>query len=96
MACQQQISQQKNQAWLGRTVTVLMEGTTEDPRRTRPYGTEWLGCGRTVREAPEVDGLVYFRNPLKYPLTVGDFVPVKIVQADHYDLIGVVDSEFAQ
>lgn len=96
MACQQRISQQKNQAWLGRTVTVLMEGITEDPRRTQTTGTRWLGYGRTTREAPEVDGLVYFRNPSNHPLTVGNFVPVIITQADHYDLIGVVDSEFAQ
>ena len=96
MACQQQISQQKNQAWLGRTVTVLMEGITEDPRWDQPHGTGKLGCGRSTREAPEVDGLVYFRNPSKYPLKIGDFVPIKIMQADHYDLIGVVDSEFTQ
>jgi len=93
MECQQRISLENNQVWVGRSVKILVEGIKECQIFARELSSELLGYGRTCREAPEIDGLVYFRDPLKLDVSVGDFVEVTIVQADHYDLIGVVKCE---
>ena len=45
-------------------------------------------CGRTVQDAPDIDGMVFFRAE-EAPLS-GDFVTVKITEAIDYDLIGDV------
>ena len=44
--------------------------------------------GRTYAEAPEIDGVVYFTS--HEPLNIGQFVNVKILNTDQYDLIGEV------
>ena len=71
------ISLDKNQAWLKRTMDVLIEGE-KDGRIV----------GRSHRDAPEIDGLVYVEgqtNP-------GDIVKVEIQQVGPYDLFGRVIS----
>lgn len=50
--------------------------------------------GRTYAEAPEIDGLVYFTS--SEPLTLGNFVDVRILNAEEYDLIGEVINEFTK
>ncbi|MDJ0742867.1 MAG: 30S ribosomal protein S12 methylthiotransferase RimO [Xenococcaceae cyanobacterium MO_167.B27] len=77
MEIQQPIAAQKNQACIGKTVDVLIE--QENPR------TGDL-IGRSVRFAPEVDGLVYVRGEA----SLGSIVPVNITGADIYDLYGEV------
>ncbi len=78
MALQQPISLAINQAQVGRTLEVLIEGE----------GDGW-SVGRSYRDAPEIDGLVL----LPGSLPVGEIVPARITQALEYDLIGVaVDS----
>jgi len=57
---------------------VLVDGPSEDP------AFRWEG--RTAAQAPEIDGVVYLRDG---DLTPGAFVPVRIVEADGYDLVGV-------
>ena len=47
MAIQEQISLEKNQAFIGKTLDVLIEGEEKD-----------LVIGRSYRDAPEIDGLV--------------------------------------
>ena len=42
--------------------------------------------GRTYRDAPDVDGRVYFKSKKRVPS--GDFVEVKIEEALDYDLVG--------
>lgn len=69
---QQGISLQKNQAWVGRSLCVLVEGATE-------HGTAF---GRSFRDAPDIDGLVYL-NELVAP---GTFVDVEVTGAAEYDL----------
>lgn len=76
MAQQQSISLACNQAQVGRTLEVLIEG----------YGNG-LSLGRTYRDAPEIDGLVLI--PAQLP--VGEIVPVRITGATTYDLIGAVE-----
>ena len=73
MAVQQPISLAKNQALVGRTLDVLVEGQGEE-----------LSVGRTYRDAPEIDGLVL----VQAELPVGKIVPVHITGALEYDLVG--------
>lgn len=82
MEIQQPIAAAKNQACLGTTVDVLIE--QEDP------ATGEL-VGRSIRFAPEVDGLVYVTGEA----SLGSIVPVKITDADIYDLYGEVVLEAA-
>lgn len=73
MALQQPISLALNQALVGRTLPVLVEG----------HG-DGVSIGRTYRDAPEIDGLVVI--PGELPL--GELVPVRIDGAMTYDLTG--------
>ena len=73
MALQQPISLAKNQALVGKTLPVLVEG----------YG-DGVSVGRTYRDAPEIDGLVVIPGELP----AGEFVPVDISGAMVYDLSG--------
>ncbi|MBS3783752.1 MAG: 30S ribosomal protein S12 methylthiotransferase RimO [Anaerolineae bacterium] len=72
MAVQQPISLEKNEALVGETLDVLIEGQDQG-----------LSVGRSYRDAPEVDGLVL----IQHELPVGDILPVRIVAALEYDLI---------
>jgi ribosomal protein S12 methylthiotransferase len=76
MELQQAISLKKNQAQVGRTLDVLIEGQGDG-----------LTVGRTYRDAPEIDGLVI----LEGTAPLGEFVPVKIDGALAYDLTGHVE-----
>jgi ribosomal protein S12 methylthiotransferase RimO len=81
MQIQQDISLSRQQRWVGRRVTVLLEQKLPDER--------WMG--RTEGDAPEIDGQVYFSGG-HTSLQVGDMVEVHILEADCYDLIGEVVS----
>ncbi len=78
MALQQGISLEKNQALVGKTLEVLIEGSGDD-----------LSMGRTYRDAPEIDGLTILEG--EYPN--GEMIPVQITDALAYDLNGVAVSE---
>ena len=62
---------------VGKTFTVLCDGfdTIAD-----------IYYGRTYRDAPDVDGRVYFKS--SFPVATGDFVKVEIHEALDYDLVG--------
>ena len=62
---------------VGKTVTVLCDGFD---------GIADIYYGRTYRDAPDVDGRVYFKSAK--PVAAGDFVRVKIDEALDYDLVG--------
>jgi ribosomal protein S12 methylthiotransferase len=81
MALQQPISLSKNQALVGKTLDVLVEGQGDG-----------LTVGRTYRDAPEIDGLVIIEDTVP----VGEFVPVRITGAMEYDLTGTVDVRESQ
>ena len=82
MALQQPIAAERNAAWVGRIVDVLIE-------QENPSSGEMIG--RCARFAPEVDGEVRVM-PGEGGLCAapGTMVPVRITAADTYDLIGEV------
>ena len=73
MALQQPISLARNEALVGKTLDVLIEGQGDG-----------LSVGRSYRDAPEIDGLVL----VQAELPVGEIVPVRITAALEYDLVG--------
>lgn len=79
MELQQEISYEKNQELIGSIQRVLIEGyLVEDD----------VYVGRTYRDAPGVDNIVFVSAP--YELMSGSFVDVKITEANEYDLTGVI------
>jgi ribosomal protein S12 methylthiotransferase len=78
MALQQAVSLEINQAQVGRTLEVLVEGAGDG-----------LSVGRSYRDAPEIDGLVFF--PGEAP--EGEMALVRITEALEYDLMGEADLE---
>ena len=83
MALQQQISLEKNQALVGERLDVLIEGHGE-VEETK----EGIAVGRSYRDAPEIDGLVFVEGLAP----IGEIVPVRITGALPYDLSGTVDT----
>ncbi len=77
MEIQQPIAAKKNQKCVGQTVEVLIE-------QENPTTEECIG--RSIRFAPEVDGVVYVRGKGQ----LNSIMPVKITDADVYDLYGKV------
>ncbi len=86
MKVQKEIMTLKSKQRLEGVYTTLVGGISDD-------GIFYYG--RTYGEAPDIDGTVYFTS--SYPLTIGSFVDVKILNTDDYDLIGdVINYEPAQ
>jgi ribosomal protein S12 methylthiotransferase len=85
MELQQGISLQINQSWVGKTLDVLVEGFDNG-----------IAVGRSYRDAPEIDGLVFVESGdatnITQKLKIGDLVPVRITGALAYDLTGVLPS----
>ncbi len=75
MQLQQQISAQRLQDKIGREVLVLIDEVDEEG-----------AIGRSMADAPEIDGAVYLNGEAN--VKVGDIVKVKIENADEYDLWG--------
>ncbi len=82
MKAQSRVSFRKNLALKGQIEPVLVEGYSEE--------TELLLRGRSVRQAPDVDGLVYITAG---QADVGDIVALKITDSSEYDLIGEICEE---
>ena len=77
MELAQRISLRKNQARVGEEVDVIVESVSDD-------GIFYVG--RSYGEAPDVDGKVYFTS--EEPLEPGDFVRVRILIGEEYDVTG--------
>lgn len=78
MALQAQISEEIHKDTEGQTLEVLVEGIEED-------GSD-LHYGRSYREAPDIDGLVFIENP--GDIKPGCFVKVNILQGFTYESVG--------
>lgn len=77
MELQQEIVFDKAEDMIGREVLVMIEGKVAD---------ENAYVGRTYRDAPNVDGLIFINTDVE--LISGDFAKVKVTGALDYDLIG--------
>ncbi len=83
---QRAISRQRHQSMIGSRHKVLIEndGLIDG----------YIGQGRTMGQAPEVDGVVYIQQGRVAP---GEIIPVKIVDALEYDIVGeVIPNALAQ
>lgn len=78
MALQAQISEEIHKDTKGQTLEVLVEGIEEDG--------SGLHYGRSYREAPDIDGLVFIENP--GDIKPGCFVKVNILQGFTYESVG--------
>jgi ribosomal protein S12 methylthiotransferase len=77
MKLQQDISRENNLKYVGKTLKALVdEEDQSDPEQF---------VGRTEMDAPEVDGVVYFKGK---NVRAGEFTNVKITGTMEYDLIG--------
>jgi ribosomal protein S12 methylthiotransferase len=79
MGQQQKIAAKRARTFVGRTLPMLVEGVGEDEDGAP------VVAGRTYREAPEVDGIVFARGVAR----PGARVMVRIDSAAEYDLFGV-------
>ncbi|MBO4410785.1 MAG: 30S ribosomal protein S12 methylthiotransferase RimO [Lachnospiraceae bacterium] len=78
MRVQQQISKERSASCVGQCLEVFVEG--------RLMNEDRVYTGRTYRDAPDVDGLVFFTSDCE--LESGRFVQVRITGSKEYDLIG--------
>ncbi len=87
MDAQREIAAEHQRAMVGRRLTVLVEGASEE--------SEHLLQGRHAQQAPEIDGLTYLNeiaiageeDAAVYP---GQLVTVEVTDAGDYDLVGKV------
>ena len=77
MELQQEIVFEQAESMIGREVLVMIEGKVAD---------ENASVGRTYRDAPNVDGLIFVNT--EEELMSGDFAKVRVTGAAEYDLIG--------
>lgn len=75
MQLQQQISAERLQEKVGREILVIIDEVDEEG-----------AIGRSMADAPEIDGAVYLNGETKFK--PGDIVRVKVENADEYDLWG--------
>lgn len=80
MSLQSRISLARNQAKLGNSFKLLVEGVSDE--------IDMLWTGRTEGQAPEIDGRVYINDGIDETVKPGDFRKVKISEAFEYDLVG--------
>lgn len=77
MELQQEIAFEQAENMVGREILVMIEGKVAD---------ENAYVGRTYKDAPNVDGLIFVNTDEE--LISGDFARVKVTGAAEYDLIG--------
>jgi ribosomal protein S12 methylthiotransferase len=81
MELQQEIAIEQSEEMIGREIDVVVDGRAPDG--------EW--AGRTVRDAPDVDGVIKFEEPVLVP---GTFGRALITDAYGYDLTGTMQETF--
>ena len=73
MLLQEEISAERLERKIGKTITVLVDEVDEEG-----------AIARSSADAPEIDGLVYIENGQQ--LSVGDFAEVTVTDSDEHDL----------
>ncbi len=76
MELQKKVSFKKKKKKIGKIIDVLVEGYIEQGM-----------IGRSQYEAPEIDGVIYLQGRYQ---KIGEIVPVEIIAATEYDLVGRV------
>ena len=79
MEAQQKISNEKLKENIGKELDVLIE--------TISFDKKYL-IGRTRKDAPDIDGLVYIKTDLKNKNYINQIIKCKIVDVKDYDFIG--------
>ena len=79
MKVQARVSFKQNRRLIGTVEQVMVEGYSDE--------TDLLLKGRSSRQAPDIDGLVYLTSGTA---NVGDIVAVRITDSSDYDLIGEI------
>ena len=79
MEVQREISRERNEALVGRTIDVLIDGPADEDERVL--------VGRSASQAPEVDGQVFLDAPPS-DAGPGQLRKVRIDRASDYDLVG--------
>lgn len=85
MELQQEIAFEQAESMVGKELLVMVEGKVAD---------ENAYVGRTYRDAPNVDGLIFINTDRE--LMSGDFAWVTVTGAVEYDLIGELSDEFTK
>jgi ribosomal protein S12 methylthiotransferase len=80
LGIQRKISRAHQQALVGRTLDVLVDGVSEE--------TDLLLEGRWMGQAPEIDGKVYVNRGVAAP---GSIARVLVEEAGDYDLVGGIE-----
>jgi len=80
MKIQAEISYQNNHKYLNRQIEVLIEGISKEDSK--------LLIGRTMYQAPEVDGLVFIPFSGEISKNINSVQKVEIIDYDVYDLYG--------
>jgi len=80
MKIQQEIAFEKAQNTAGSVVNVMIEGKLVK---------EDIYVGRTYKDAPGVDGMIFVESERE--LLSGDFVKVKVTGSKDYDLVGIIE-----
>lgn len=100
------LSEKRLRRFKGETIEVLVERSSQSadapvvdsvehgqqaPQRPAfRKGSKDLWVGRTERDAPDIDGKVYFTPAKGAVLKPGDFVQVKVEQTTEHDLVGAM------
>ena len=74
------------QAEISADILKAKVGTTQRVIIDEPEDEDGVAVGRTMADAPDIDGLIYVTTDR--PLKPGDFVDVKVTDSRDYDLIG--------
>jgi len=82
MELQQEIAFENADRMIGRTLEVMVEGKVAD---------EDVYIARTYKDAPNVDGFLFFES--EYSLMSGDFCKVRVTGTNEYDLLGEMIQE---
>ena len=77
MELQKNISAEKCAGMTGKTIRVIVDGRIPE---------DDIYCGRSYKDAPDIDGMVFFKSD--YEILSGDFADVRIDGASDYDLTG--------
>jgi len=80
MQLQQKISRKARKQWIGREIEILVEGISEE--------TDLLWQGRSLDQAPEIDGKVLINDFGPHEVLVpGTFYRAQITESHDYDVV---------